>query len=53
VAGAVPTLAGEAAERAEAALARRSAPHEFDVAEARQIFNAMVGQPAAQAMAKS
>lgn len=53
VAGAAPTLAGEAAERAEAALARRSAPHEFDVAEARQIFNAMVGQPAAQAMAKS
>ncbi|HEY6027799.1 MAG TPA: beta-hexosaminidase, partial [Pseudolabrys sp.] len=53
VAGAVPALAGEAAARAEAALMRRSAPDEFDVAEARQIFNAMVGQPAAQAMAKS
>ena len=53
VAGAVPALAGEAAERAEAALMRRSAPDEFDVAEARRMFNAMVGQPAAQAMARS
>jgi beta-N-acetylhexosaminidase len=35
VAGATPVLAGEAARRAEAALLRRSAPDEFDVAEAR------------------
>jgi hypothetical protein len=53
VAGAVPALAGEAAKRAEAALMRRSAGQEFDVAEARQMFNALVGSPAAQAMAKS
>ena len=53
VAGAAPELEGEAAARAEAALTRRAAPDEFDVAEARRMFNAMVGQPAAQAMAKS
>src|SRR6185312_6687628 len=53
VAGASPALAGEAARRAEAALLLRSAPLEFDVAEARHVFNALTGQPAAQAMAKS
>ena len=53
VAGAVPALAGEAERRAEAALARRAAPEEFDVAEARRMFNALAGHPAAQAMAKS
>lgn len=42
VAGAAPALAGVAAERAAAALAMRSQREEFDVAEARGIFNAMV-----------
>ena len=53
VASASPALAGEAAIRAEAALAQRSAPEEFDVAEARRMFNALVGSAAAQAMARS
>lgn len=53
VAGASPVLAGEAEKRAEAALLLRAAPLEFDVAEARVMFNALTGQPAAQAMAKS
>jgi beta-N-acetylhexosaminidase len=53
VAGASPELAGEAAKRAEAALLLRSAPLEFDVAEARRMFNALAGQPPAQTMAKS
>jgi beta-N-acetylhexosaminidase len=53
VAGASPALAGEAAKRAEAALLLRSAPLEFDVAEARRMFNALVGQPPAQTMAKA
>jgi beta-N-acetylhexosaminidase len=53
VASAVPALVGEAAKRADAALLRRSAPDDFDVAEARRLFNALVGSPAAQAMAKS
>jgi beta-N-acetylhexosaminidase len=49
VAGASPMLMGEAAQRADAALAARVAPEDFDVAEARTIFNAMVGNgPAAQ-----
>jgi beta-N-acetylhexosaminidase len=38
VAGNVPELAGGALQRAEAALAARSAPEEFDVVAARQIF---------------
>jgi len=42
VAAAVPRLAGEAAARAEAALAQRRAPQEFDVAAARQVFTQMV-----------
>lgn len=42
VAGAVPELAGEAARRAEAALAARSAGERFDVAAARRTFAGMV-----------
>ena len=42
VAGAAPVLAGEAAQRAEAALAQREAPEEFDVDAARKIFTQMV-----------
>ena len=43
VAGASPMLMGEAARRADAALAARVAPEDFDVAAARTTFNAMVG----------
>lgn len=43
VAAHAPELLGKAAQRADAALARRSAPEEFDVAQARAIFNRMVG----------
>jgi beta-N-acetylhexosaminidase len=53
VASAAPALTGDAGKRAGAALLRRSAPDEFDVAEARRMFNALVGSPAAQAMARS
>jgi len=53
VAAASPALAGEAAKRADAALALRAAPEEFDVAEARRMFTALTGSPAAQAMARS
>jgi beta-N-acetylhexosaminidase len=42
VATAAPQLAGEAAARAEAALAQRKAPEEFDVDAARKIFAQMV-----------
>jgi beta-N-acetylhexosaminidase len=42
VAGETPLLAGHAAERAEAALAARSGPEEFDVAGARRIFTDML-----------
>jgi beta-N-acetylhexosaminidase len=42
VAGESPKLTGEAAERAEAALAQRKAPDDFDVAAARKIFKQMV-----------
>ena len=42
VAGAAPGLAGEAATRAEAALAQRSAPESFDAEAARKIFTQMV-----------
>jgi beta-N-acetylhexosaminidase len=45
VAGSVPELAGESARRADAALAARTAPEEFDVEAARKIFNEMVGTP--------
>ena len=53
VASASPALAGEAAKRADAALVQRAAPEEFDVAEARRMFNVLVGSAAAQAMARS
>jgi beta-N-acetylhexosaminidase len=42
VAGAAPELSGEAAARAEAALAARSAPEEFDAEAARKLFARMV-----------
>jgi beta-N-acetylhexosaminidase len=42
VAGAAPELKGVAAQRASAALDRRSAREDFDVAAARRIFNEMV-----------
>jgi hypothetical protein len=42
IAGVVPELAGEAASRAHAALARRSAPEEFDTNAARRMFTQMV-----------
>ena len=42
VAGVAPKLAGEAAQRAEAALAQRKAPEEFDVDAARKLFMQMV-----------
>ena len=42
VAGVAPELTGAAAGRAEAALELRSQREEFDVAAAREIFNAMV-----------
>jgi beta-N-acetylhexosaminidase len=45
VAGAVPELAGTAAQRAEAALAARSAPEEFDIAAARALFARMMAAP--------
>jgi beta-N-acetylhexosaminidase len=43
VADAVPELQGEAAVRADKALARRSAPEEFDVESARALFARMIG----------
>jgi beta-N-acetylhexosaminidase len=42
VASASPLLAGEALRRAEAALALRKAPEDFDAVEARRIFNETV-----------
>ena len=51
----MPELAGEAAARAQAALAQRSAPEEFDVEAARDVFARMVAgeRPAAQRMTAS
>jgi beta-N-acetylhexosaminidase len=46
VAGAVPALAGAAAQRAQAALAQRAAPEHFDVAAAREIFTRMMAERA-------
>lgn len=43
VAGASPTLSGAAAKRAEAALAQRRAPDDFDIEAARKIFTKMLG----------
>jgi hypothetical protein len=42
----VPQLAGDAARRAEAALAARKAPEEFDAAAARDLFTRMVAEDA-------
>ncbi len=55
VASNVPMLAGEAAARAEAALALRSAPEEFDIEAARDVFARMMAgdQPPAQRMTGS
>lgn len=50
VASVAPLLSGEALRRAEAALAARMAPEEFDVVAARKIFNEMVGGNAAERM---
>src|SRR6185312_15139511 len=47
VASAVPELSGAAAARAQAALAARSAPEDFDVEAARQVFARMVDGDAA------
>ncbi len=44
VAGSVPELAGEAAARADKALAQRSAPEQFDTDAARALFARMVGE---------
>ena len=40
----VPVLAGEAKRRADAALALRAAPEEFDIPAARRMFEKMVGE---------
>ena len=55
VAGSVPELAGTALTRAEAALAARSAPEEFDVAAARELFMRMMtgAAPGSQGMSAS
>ena len=55
VAGSVPELAGASLTRAEAALAARSAPEEFDVAAARDLFTRMMAgaAPASQGMSAS
>ena len=47
VAAAVPVLAGEAAARADAALALRKAPEEFDISSARNMFANMMGTASA------
>jgi beta-N-acetylhexosaminidase len=47
VASAVPVLAGEAKRRADAALALRAAPDEFDIGAARQMFARMIGSAGA------
>jgi len=55
VAAEAPELAGEAARRADAALAARSAPEDFDVEDARRIFAQMIAgkPPASQRMTSS
>jgi beta-N-acetylhexosaminidase len=47
VASAVPVLAGDAKKRADAALALRAAPEDFDVAAARAMFARMIGSAGA------
>jgi len=44
VAGAAPMLSGAAAKRAEAALAMRGAPEEFDIEAARKVFAETIAQ---------
>ena len=55
VAGVAPELSGEAAQRAEAALAQRQAPEDFDVEAARKMFTQMMdgGRPSSQRMSAS
>jgi len=54
VAAVSPELAGEALRRADAALAGRKAPEEFDVEAARKTFSQMIGaKPATQRMTGS
>jgi beta-N-acetylhexosaminidase len=55
VAAEAPVLSGLAAKRAEAALAMRHAPEEFDIEAARKMFTQMVGgeRVAAQRMTGS
>ena len=55
VAGAAPELAGEAAQRAETALAQRQAPEDFDVEAARKMFTQMMDgrHPSPQRMSAS
>jgi beta-N-acetylhexosaminidase len=53
VAGAVPELAGEALARADAALAQRSAPDEFDVAAAHALFARMMAGEGPQSQRKT
>jgi beta-N-acetylhexosaminidase len=55
VAGSTPELTGAAAKRADAALAARSAPEEFDTEAARKVFTQMVAgeRPASQRMTGS
>jgi beta-N-acetylhexosaminidase len=55
VAGVAPELDGEAATRAEAALAQRKAPEDFDVEAARRIFTQMMeaAPPSSQRMTVS
>jgi beta-N-acetylhexosaminidase len=55
VAGEAPLLAGVAAKRADAALAARLAPEDFDVEDARRIFAQMIAgkPPASQRMTGS
>jgi beta-N-acetylhexosaminidase len=55
VAGEAPELAGKAASRADAALAARKLPEEFDVASARSLFAKMIadGRMASQRTARS
>jgi beta-N-acetylhexosaminidase len=50
VAGVAPELTGEAAARADKALAQRSAPEQFDVDSARALFVRMVGGEQPQRM---
>jgi beta-N-acetylhexosaminidase len=50
VAGVVPELAGEALARADAALAMRSAPEQFDLEAARALFARLVGGEQPQRM---